>query len=111
MVPPKINVNEIQTMFTIYYLRQFKTMAMLSGNVKEFAKLEKEHAKICVDNFELSKRVADVKQDFPFRAIHTLLNWKFSILNFFRPKSMSEIIYKKMLWADKKQKEFSKLLS
>jgi len=112
MKAPKINLKEIQAGFQIFYLRRDRTIALLSGQAKEYAKLSKEHAKVCVDNFELSKQVQfPAIEKVPVFSIFGLNIMKVSLFEMFRPKTMKEIMYKKMLWADKVQKDYSKMIS
>jgi len=112
MIKPIINFKEMQKAFQIFYLRQDRSVALLSGQAREYARLSKEHAKICVDNFELSKRVRFPSvEKVPMFSIFGLNIIKVSLCERFRPKTMKEIMYKKMLWADKVQKNYEKMIN
>lgn len=72
------------------------TLSVLSGNYKDFKTAMKEHAKLAVDNFELSKAIKQPSISVPLFSKAGLRMAKVWVLNLFRIKTPEEKLLKKM---------------
>lgn len=78
------------------------------GNYKVFKQAIKEHAKLAVDNFELSKNISGPSVKAPLFSKAGLRMAKVWILNMFRIKTPEEKLLKKMAKQEKLKQEAQK---
>ncbi len=82
-----------------------------TGDYKVFKTAMKEHAKLAVDNFELSKYVSAPKVKAPLFSKTGLKLAKVWFLNLFRIKTPEEKLLKKMAKQEKLKQEAQKYIS
>ncbi len=91
-------------------LKSDMVFSAISGDYKVFKQSIKEHAKLAVDNFELSKNISGPSVKVPLFSKAGLRMAKVWFLNLLRIKTPEEKLLKKMAKQEKLKQEVQKYL-
>ena len=91
-------------------LKSDMVFSAAAGNYKIFKNAMKEHAKLAVDNFELSKNISAPSVKAPLFSKAGLRMAKVWFLNMFRIKTSEEKLLKKMAKQEKLKQEAQKYI-
>lgn len=92
-------------------LKSEMVISSVTGNYKAFKSAIKEHAKLAVDNFELSKNLASPSVKAPLFSKIGLKMAKVWVLNLLRIKTPEEKLLKKMAKQERLKQEAQKYIS